>query len=155
MIHGFMCCSYFTCCCPLCRHRIEIKSTKQDKEVGKIRGDCHTCCSCFPSFSVYDEKIAPLYTIKKDVDCCASMFGGCACCCCAANIPAALSIHGVGRKEEGKVEHMARRGRDEDTFKITFPREATDAHRLLLVGATFLVDYALYDDPKPSEQEMR
>jgi uncharacterized protein YxjI len=158
MTHAMLCCSYFTCCCSCCRHRIDVVE-KGGKEVGKIQSDCTTCCTCFPSFTVYDAKGEEAYEVKKDLDCCASMCGDCTCCCCKAVIPTGLTISGKGG---GQIEHMTSKGRAEDTYKLVFPKEASEQDRLLLVGATFLVDYTLYDQPevqahdshKPGEQAM-
>lgn len=150
MTHETMCCSWFSCCCSCCRHRIEVDS-KGGQKVGSIKNDCTTCCSCFPAFSVYDEKGERHYTVKKDLDCCASMFGGCSCCCCfTAHIPRGFSIKG---KAGGQIEHINSRAREEDTYRVLFPADATDQERLLLLGATFLVDYALYDAPKHEAME--
>jgi hypothetical protein len=87
------------------------------------------------------------------------MCGGCSCCCFKAVIPTGFTISGKGG---GKIEHMTSKGRAEDTYRLEFPAEASEQDRLLLVGATFLVDYALYDQPeaqahdshKPGEQAM-
>jgi len=159
MTHAFLCCSYFTCCCACCRHRINVIQ-KDGKDVGAIRSDCTTCCSCFPSFSVYDAKGDKQYAVKKELDCCASMCGGCSCCCCKAVIPTGLGIHGKNGKGKGEIEHMTSMGRKEDTYRLIFPKEASEQDRLLLIGATFLVDYTLFDEPvrhssgKPGEQAM-
>jgi hypothetical protein len=88
--------------------------------------------------------------VKKDMDCCAQMCGGCSCCCFKAVIPTGLSIKGKGG---GAVEHMASKGRVEDTYRLVFPKDASEQDRLLLIGATFLVDYTLYDDPAPASHD--
>lgn len=152
MNHPRLCCSYFTCCCSCCRHRIEVTQKNGDKEIGSIKSDCTTCCSCFPSFSVYDAKGEESYAVKKDLDCCASMCGGCSCCCFKAVIPTGLSISGKGK---GAIEHMTSKGRSEDTYRLVFPKEATEQERLLLIGATFLVDYTLFDQPEASAHDSR
>jgi len=58
---------------------------------------------------------------------------------------------------------MTSKGRSEDTYRLVFPKEASEQERLLLIGATFLVDYTLFDQPaesahdssKPGEQAMQ
>jgi hypothetical protein len=57
---------------------------------------------------------------------------------------------------------MTSKGRSEDTYRLVFPKEASESDRVLLIGATFLVDYTLFDQPsesahnsdKPGEQAM-
>jgi hypothetical protein len=61
-----------------------------------------------------------------------------------------LTIKGKGG---GAVEHMASKGRAEDTYRLVFPKDASESERLLLIGATFLVDYTLYDDPAPESHD--
>jgi len=65
-------------------------------------------------------------------------------------IPSGLTIKGKG---SGAVEHMTSRGRTEDTYRLVFPKDASEQDRLLLIGATFLVDYTLYDSPEPSAHD--
>jgi len=152
MNHAFMCCSYFTCCCSLCRHRLTVKERK-GKHLGAVRSDCTTCCSCFPSYSVFDEKDKTEFVVKKEVDCMAQMCGGCYCCCCQANIPAGFAIKGKA-KGNGEVQHMTSRGRAEDTYRVIFPRDSDEMDRLMLIAACFMVDYAQYDGAKPGVAPM-
>jgi len=156
LTHHLLCCSYLTCCCSCCRHRLTAR-TADGKEVGSVKSDCETCCSCFPAFSVYDHKGVNSYTVKKNIGCFARMCGGCSCCCCVAAIPNGLSISGKG---EGKLEHITSQGRKEDVYRLHFPSGASEVERLLLIGATLLVDYTLYDhqnrvEKKPTDQQMQ
>jgi len=135
MHHHTMCCSWFHCL-PCCRHRMHV--SRKDKPIGYVRSDCHWCCTCFPTFTVFDEKEKEIYTIGKDVDCCARMCGGCGCCCCHCAVPQEYSIKGHG---EGKIEDVPMGQSRTNQFIVKFPVNATEDHRMLLVAGTFLVDY--------------
>jgi len=50
--------------------------------------------------------------------------------------------------------HITSRGRDEDTYRLIFPKDSDEMDRLMLVAATFLVDYSQFDNIKPSSQQM-
>lgn len=156
LTHGRTCCSIFSCC-SCCRHRFEVR--RPDGVVaGRVEAECSMCCNCFPSFKVSDAKDTQVFRVSKDVNCCQSMCGTCNCCCCNCTMPIGYTISGKGR---GSIERLPER-RKEDTFVIDIPREATEEERVLLLGAAFLVDYALYDDKAtnmaqgaPQQQHMR
>jgi acyl-CoA-binding protein len=50
---------------------------------------------------------------------------------------------------------MTSKGRAEDTYRLVFPKEASEQERVLLVGATFLVDYTLFDQPAEADHDSR
>jgi len=97
---------------------------------------------------VRDGKEAEHYSMSKNLNCCARMFGGCGCCCCSFNIPRGYGISGKGK---GELQHLTTPGRQEDVYKLVFPTGASEEERVLLLAGAFLVDYALHDNkPAPS-----
>jgi len=150
MTHNMMCCSWFHCL-PCCRHRFHIR--RKDHALGYVRSDCEICCNCFPTFTVFDEKDKELYKISKDVDCCARICGGRGCCCCRCKIPQEYTIKGQG---QGIVEELPMGQSRINQFILKFPVEADENQRMLLLAATFLIDYTGDDargDPAPAHMK--
>jgi len=157
LTHGttcFSCCSCFSCC----RHRFDVKNDA-GKHVGHVEAECKICCSCYPSFLVKDAADKEVYRVAKDVNCCQAMCGNaCNCCGCNCTFPAGYTIHDLtNANEKGDVLKLPDNRVEDDSFAVDFPKNADDDHRMLLLGATFLVDYALYDDHKeaPPAQNMK
>jgi len=157
--HGTMCCTWLHCL-SCCRHRLDIKDASK-KKLGRVENDCRICCSCYPRFSVYDEKDHELFKVVKDVQCCCGSCCPAKCCCCDCSVPTGYTVHGTGaaKGEEGKVERLedtrARAGGGkEDTFILYFPPQAVQSQRLLLVATSILLDYTIYDE-KPVAQKMK
>eukprot|EP01006_Ploeotia_vitrea_P024434 TRINITY_DN57232_c0_g1_i2.p1 TRINITY_DN57232_c0_g1~~TRINITY_DN57232_c0_g1_i2.p1 ORF type:complete len:181 (+),score=76.41 TRINITY_DN57232_c0_g1_i2:52-594(+) len=86
------CFSCFSCC----RHRLTLSEYHiPPVKIGRVQNDCRVCCTCYPKFSVYDQKDDEVYVLKKDVDCCAAMCGEATkCCCCTCVIPKGYTIRG-------------------------------------------------------------
>jgi len=151
--HKRMCCSWFHCCA-CCRHRMSMH-TPDGRQIGHMESDCRIC-ACFPKFSVYEatSEANPIFTLDKQVSLCAQCCGNCSFCCCRCEVPAGYVISGQGSKGElyKSVDDRPKTGRD-DTFMLTFPVGTSQDHRALLLAATMLVDYTLYDD-KPTPQKM-
>jgi len=68
-------------------------------------------------------------------------------------VPVGYSVNGsAGKGLIQKEEDSARsQAGSEDTFGVKFPENASEADRVLLVAATILIDYSLYDDPPKQE----
>eukprot|EP00808_Paulinella_micropora_P010466 g5030.t1 len=155
MRHELMCCSWFTCLCACCRHRMTVYD-EDGKKIGRVSNDCSTCCDCFPSFTVYSAEGQSLYVVEKDIGCCARMCGACSCCCCRCEIPVNFDIHGKNGNADGSIKVHARQGRNEDTYSLQFPTSASERDRKLLLCATMLVDYTMFDtNKKPDQQGMK
>jgi len=151
MTHGFMCCSWFHCC-SICRHRAEI--SRKEQKIGAVQSDCSLCCTCYPTFTVTDEKDKEIYSVAKDIGCCTALFGGCGCGWCRCVIPEGYTITGKNGNGNATIEEIPTgTGRTEQTFLLKFPADADENHRVLLLSATFLVDYALSDKDRDHDKE--
>jgi len=153
--HNRMCCTWCHCLA-CCRHRMTVVRIADKKEIGKVQNNCRLCCTCFPEFSVTNEAGHHVYTITKDVGCCAGCCGNtCRCCGCGCDVPVGYTIKGGQGGIIEKITDPARTGAaHEDTFAVRFPQQATDEERVLLVAATIVVDYTLYDEA-PAPQKMK
>jgi len=150
MTHDRMCCTAFKWCA-CCRH--EFRAYRGDVLLGTASEDCKCWCTCFPTFTVRDSKEQVVYDISKDLNCFQACCGqACNCCCCSCKFPLGYSINGKKDSEEGSVQKVADK-REEDSFIVKFPPSATEELRVLLVSASFLVDYALYDEPKKESMD--
>jgi len=129
------------------------------KLAGRMQNDCTLCCTCYPQFTVYNEKEEALFRVSKDVGCFAAMCGQTfQCCGCSCQVPTGYTIHslapvggagGMLRKQadaRSKVSH-------EDTYNLIFPPAANEEQRVLLVATAILLDYTLHDEP-PEQQSM-
>jgi len=152
--HGRMCCSIFSCC-SCCRHRMTVYRKSDGKKIGSLENECRFCCTCYPKFAISDEKGDEIMQLTKDVNCLAACCGqSFKCCGCQCAVPTGYTIKADG--EDGlvtKMEDLRAGLGSEDTYAVTFPPKATEDHRVLLIAATILVDYTLYDDP-PVKQQM-
>jgi len=155
MNHLFMCCSWFHCCLPCCRHRLTV--SRKNEKLGRIQSDCSCCCTCFPSFTVYDHTDKEIYSVSKDMNCCAHICGNCGCCNCCA-IPVGYTIHGKNGLKDAVIDEISTGVRKDQTFLLKYPQDADENHRVLLLGVSFLIDYALYEDGRgndPKTQNMK
>jgi Scramblase len=149
-LHHRLCCSWFNCMA-CCRHRMTItRANKGVEKIGYVEQQCRICCTCWPKFSVYDEKGEYIYEVGKDADCWAYCCGSkTKCCCCSCVIPAGVTIRGQAGRDHSEILKAAESRAlvsNEDTFNLTFPKGSSEDERILLVAATMLVDYAMYDD---------
>jgi len=154
--HGRMCCSWLTCCA-CCRHRMGVLKLPNRTPLGFISSGIKGLCSCYPPFYVKDATGTVIYTLRKDVNCIGYCCGRTECCGCICDYPQGYVIKssaGVEGKVERSESHMGDLGK-EDTFSVTFPTKADEEHRALLVAATILLDYTLYDDDPPPKQDMK
>jgi len=87
-----------------------------------------------------------LYEVAKDLNCFQACCGqACQFCCCNCNFPLGYTIK--GKSSEGSLEKLPDR-REEDSYLLRFPPDATEEARVLLLAASFALDYSTYDEPK-------
>jgi len=150
--HGCMIC---TClhCCSCCRH--EMNALRDGKLIGYMSSECYCCCNFYPSFFIHDKNGKKNFYSFQKFKFCAACFGGCSCCCCSISIPRGYSIKSYDAKDGsgGSIEELPRGVRKESSFKLTFPDKASEDHRVLLLGITFLIDYQEDDTGRANEPE--
>lgn len=139
-----------TCCCLA---RPELTGTYKDEfgaQIGKIT---EPCTLCDPHLDITDSKGNLKYKIHGD--CCQCGF------CCRSDVCGKCSdvifpifaanvtdyninnkIGAVRKVCSGVAELIS----DADNFEITFPSDATPEDKLMLIGATLMIDYRYYEE---------
>jgi len=144
-------------CLSCCRQKLELRAPSDNTRLGEVQSDCQ-CCSCWPSFTVFDGNMNEKFKVTQDSHYCAQ----CLCCgarsrsCCGIDcyIPASLSITPVPSGKATELEHQSGpRGADSDAYYLTFPDGSTVVDKLLLVACTICVDYKMYTEP--AQQKMK
>ena len=134
-------------CCCFCRPQLNISLAKNNSYLGKIREPC-TCCNI--ETEVYDKNKSLKYRIIGS--CC--QYG----LCCGssaekiAEIQFKITKHGqtVGIMKK-LTSSMGEYFSKADSYKISFPLDATPEDKILLICAGLLIDYQNFesnDTPK-------
>lgn len=131
-------------CCCLCRPILELRlSDDNNTYLGKIREPC-TCCDI--NMDIYDENKYLKYNIIGN--CC--QYG--LCCCCGASAEKLTEIQFKIMSKGEKVGMMRKLASSKaefyskaDSYKISFPPDATPKDKMLLICAGLLVDYQNFE----------
>lgn len=156
--HHRICCEWMHCL-HCCNHRMQIYEAdpsnrkQKGKKVGSVESDFLCGCSCIPNFTMRDADGKISYQVRRDMQC-----EACPClACCYGGERSKGYIISSGNGTPGGIYHLNEqraKAMIEDSYQVTFPEIASEVDRVLMVAATILVDYDLYDDP-PKIQEMR
>eukprot|EP00457_Paulinella_chromatophora_P010508 gb/GEZN01010612.1/.p1 GENE.gb/GEZN01010612.1/~~gb/GEZN01010612.1/.p1 ORF type:complete len:274 (-),score=29.18 gb/GEZN01010612.1/:317-1138(-) len=148
-------------CCECCNHRMTIYQARPDDRnergdiLGYVESDFKCGCSCVPNFTIRNAERKPTYHVRKDRDCDACECCECLCCCCAMGGKGYVISDGKG--VPGGIYHLDEENSSklaEDAFRLTFPEQSKEHDRVMMLAATILVDYDLYDEPPPKGQVM-
>lgn len=121
----------------------------EDKKFGKIVDDFR-CCT--PSLLVYDEEKRLKYNIAGECCQCGLVCQSCDMCYDVkfsifnGNCPSEDPKDAVGsiiRKKKSLTKSLFT---DSDNFDIYFPDNATPYDKLMLIGATLMLDYTYFED---------
>ena len=129
-----------SCCC-FCRPHLDIKLADSQQYLGTIREPC-TCCDI--ETEIYDKNKQLKYGVIGN--CC--QFG--LCCGSSAEKMAEIQFKII---QEGKVVGMMRKLTSSfgefftkaDSYKISFPSDATPEDKMLLICSGLLVDYQNFE----------
>lgn len=121
----------------------------ENKKFGRVY-EPYRCCD--PTYQVYDEHEKMKYVISGDCCQCGLMFTSCGKCYETkfsifdannnSNDPAS-SIGSITRKNPGVAKALFT---DADNYNLVFPSNATPYDKLMLIGATLIIDYAHFED---------
>lgn len=120
-----------------------------DLPLGRIYMPC-SCCD--PKFELFNNKEELKYKIRAD--CCQCGFfckAGCGKCG-----EVLFTVHNA-KKEDCNVENrdgsikkcnagLQELISDADNFEVIFPQDATPEEKLMLIGATLMLDYSFFED---------
>jgi len=144
--------------CECCRPRLFVTEGNTETQIGKVTSDWQLCCTCLPSFSVYDHKDWEKWHVRKEIQCCQKLF---CYCCCPTCCPRKESFV-IKNLDKDRVGSIAKRPElrslysDADTYMISFPPESTAAQRLVLIGASLLIDLSLFhEEPVENSERQR
>ena len=124
-------------CCCFCRPELDIKLAENNEYMGKIREPCQ-CCDI--KMDIHDKTNALKYQIIGS--CC--QFG----LCCGSSAEKMAEIE-FNIKSNGKTVGVMKKLRSSmgeyfskaDSYKISFPLDATPEDKILLICAGLLIDY--------------
>ena len=135
-----------TCCC-LARPSMSGRYVESNVELGKVV-EPYTCCD--PLINVYNKDGIVRYKISTD--CCQCGY------CCRNSICGKLSeitfnIYNGNQSATGRGVGSIRRVvrgainlfSDADTYEVTFPVDASPEEKLMLIGATLMLDYQYFE----------
>ena len=137
-----------TCvCCCFCRPELDISLASNNEYLGTIREPCQ-CCDI--TTEIYDKTHALKYEIRGD--CCQIGL------CCGSSVEKIAEIQfnilrngqnvGIMRKLSSSMGEYFSKA---DSYKITFPLDATPEDKMLLICAGLLIDYENFEgDETPS-----
>ena len=145
-----------TCCC--C-NRPEMTGKLLDSPTPMLGKVSEPCTVCDPLIKVFNKSSIQAYTIT--CNCCQ-----CGYCCrnslmgrCSEVNFYIFSGSSVDGKPTGKifkkVKGLQSAIGDADFYTITFPPEANPEDKVMLIGATIMVDYLYYEDKNDSESQNR
>lgn len=136
-----------TCCC-LARPEMKGLFVQSKQVLGKVQ---EPCTFCDPVINVFGKDGNIRYKITTS--CCQCGY------CCRNNICGKLSeitfrIYNGNQSTEGKgvgtitreVKGVQNIISDADSFRITFPVDAKPEEKLLIIGATLMIDYQYYEN---------
>jgi len=123
----------------------------QSNQVGKIKEPC-TCCD--PQLDICDYTNNCRYQVIAD---------GCQCGICCRGTPCgkcAEVMFPIFKSDDPNKEFATRKGTiqrkfqgcmkanftDADNFEVTFPFDASPEDKLLLIGASLMIDFRYYND---------
>lgn len=138
-------------CCCLCRPHLDINLSDNNLYLGRIREPC-TCCDI--QTDIYNKNYELKYSIVGS--CC--QFG----LCCGSSMEKMTEIEfriksqgktvGVMKKLSSTVGEYFTKA---DSYKISFPNQATPEEKMLLICAGLLVDYQNFERDETPKNNRR
>ena len=145
-----------TCCC--C-NRPEMTGKLLDSPTPNLGKVAEQCTVCDPMIQIFNKSNVQAYTIT--CDCCQCGY----CCrnsllgrCSEVNFEIFSGASTDGKpagKIFKKVKGVQSAVGDADFYTITFPPEANPEDKVMLIGATIMIDYLYYEDKDDSDQRNR
>ena len=145
-----------TCCC--C-NRPEMTGKLLDSPTPNLGKVAEPCTVCDPLIQIFNKSNVQAYTIT--CDCCQCGY----CCrnsllgrCSEVNFEIFSGASTDGKptgKIFKKVKGVQSAVGDADFYTITFPPEANPEDKVMLIGATIMIDYLYYEDKDDSDQRNR
>ena len=126
----------------------------ENRNIGRIY-EPFRCCD--PNFQIFDEKNVLKYLVAGDCCQCGILCKSCGKCyetmfyifdANNSSRDPAQSIGSITRKNPGIAKAMFT---DADNFDVVFPDNATPLDKLMIIGATLMIDYAFFEDEGGNE----
>jgi len=124
-------------------------NNSEKKNIGRIY-EPFKCCD--PNFQIFNDQNVLKYVVAGDCCQCGLMCKSWGKCCETKfyifdakidNRDPSASKGTITRKNPGIAKAMFT---DADNFEVVFPNDATPLDKLMIIGATLMIDYAFFED---------
>ncbi|ODM98924.1 Phospholipid scramblase 2, partial [Orchesella cincta] len=122
-------------CCPCCLQKMAIFCPP-----GHLIGSIEQQNECLPELHIKDEQNVVVFIVKKPM-----FTNPCGCGEAAFPVYASDGINECGRIVKGRSDFFHEAFTDSDVFGIQFPPGVNPYLKILLMGATFLIDYMYFE----------